>query len=316
MESGATANPNFLPKTSQLHSPLFTLNTKMKGGIVMKKMFKILLGALAVAGISAVVLSACHVKSESQIVRYANQTFGSAELVSTENAENGDRTCILRDKEYGFEYYVKSEMHDINIDGSKFGSTESTDSDFSSKYINLLKSTCQAQFDEIAQTDRVEISYEGYFDFMKIKCTAEKSGFLEAAEKISDILISFDTRRYYKNQHFGIYDMNDKRLGSYYIHEKKWVDADDEYDYIYINEAKQVNRKAEFVRKEKMLFKDTGLEPSQVTVFIGEPEYTYETPVQYYYFTVDGKEFFIADFITDYDASLIRHYSNYNEVFN
>lgn len=282
----------------------------------MKKMFKVLLGALAVAGISALVLSACHVKSESQIVRYANQNFGSAELVSTQNTEKGDRTCILRDKQYGFEYYVKSEMHDINIDGSKFGSTESTDSDFSSKYYELLMSNCQAQFDEIAQADRVEIIHDGSFDFMKIKCTAEKSGFLEAIEKISDIIISFDTRKYYKKSCFGIYDMNDKRLGAYYIHEKKWVDADDEYDYIYIDEAKQVNRKAQFVRKEKMLFKDTGLSPSQVTIFINEPEYTYETPVQYYYFTVDGKEFFIADFITDYDASLIRHYSNYNEVFN
>ena len=38
------------------------------------------------------------------------------------------------------------------------------------------------------------------------------------------MIISFDTRKYYKNQHFGIYDMNDKRLGSYYIHEKNWVD--------------------------------------------------------------------------------------------
>jgi len=316
VESGATANPNFLPKTSQLHSPLYTLNTKMKGGIVMKKMLKVLLGALAVAAISAIVLSACHVKSESQIVRYANQNFGSAELVTTENMEDGSRKCIMRDKEYGFEYYVKSEMHDINIDGSKFGSTESTDSDFGSKYTDLLTSTCQAQFDEIAHTDHIEISYDGSFDFMKIKCTAEKSNFLETAEKISDMIISFDTRKYYKNQCFGIYDMNDKRLGAYYIHDKKWVDVDDEYDYIYINEAKRVNRKAEFVRKEKMLFKDTGLDPSQVTVSLGEPEYTYETPVQYYYFTVDGREFFIADFITDYDASLIKHYSNYNEVFN
>ena len=282
----------------------------------MKKMFKVLFGALSVTAISAIVLSACHVKSESQIVRYANQNFGSAELVATENTENDGRTCIMRDKEYGFEYYVKSEMHDINIDGSKFGSTESTNSDFSSKYYKLLKNTCQSKFDEIEKTDGVEISDGDSFNFMKVKCTVQKSNFLETAEKIADIIISFDNRKYYKESSLGIYDINDKRLGAYCIHDKKWVDADDEYDYIYINEAKQVNRKAEFVRKEKKLFKDTGLSPSQVTVFLGEPEYTYETPVQYYYFAVDGKEFFIADFITDYDASLIRHYSNYNEVFN
>ena len=282
----------------------------------MKKMFKILFGALAVAGISALVLSACHVKSESQIVRYANQNFGSAELVSTQNTENGDRTCILRDKQYGFEYYVKSEMHDINIDGSKFGSTESTDSDFSSKYIDLLKSTCQAQFDEIAQTDRVEISYEGYFDFMKIKCTAEKSGFLEAAEKISDIIISFDSRKYYKSKHFSVYDMNDKRLGAYYIHEKRWVDVADEDDDFYIERAKMLNRNAKFIRKEKKLFKDTGFAPDQVRISLGEEEYTYETPVQYYYFSVNGKEFFIADFILKDHYSDIQQYNNYDEVFN
>ena len=282
----------------------------------MKKIFKILFGVLAMAGVSALILSSCHVKSESQIVSYANQNFGSAELVSTQTAENGGRTCIFRDKEYGFEYYVKSEMHDITIDGSKFGSTESTGSDFSTKYFELLMSTCKSEFDEIAKSDSVEITDGDSFNFMTVKLTSENSHFLETAEKIADTIISFDSRKYYKESSLGIYDRNDKRLGAYHIHEKKWVDADDEYDYIYINEAKQVNRKAEFVRKEKMLFKDTGLEPSQVTVFITEPEYTYETPVQYYYFTVDGKEFFIADFITDYDASLIRHYSNYNEVFH
>jgi len=282
----------------------------------MKKIWKVLFGVLAMAGISALILSSCHVKSENQIVSYANRTFGSAELVATENMEDGGRKCIMRDKEYGFEYYVKSEMHDIIIDGSKFGSTESTGSDFSTKYFELLMSTCQSKFDEIAKSDSVEITDGDSFNFMTVKLTSENSHFLETAEKIADTIISFDSRKYYKESSLGIYDRNDKRLGAYHIHEKKWVDADDEYDYIYINEAKQVNRKAEFVRKEKMLFKDTGLEPSQVTVFITEPEYTYETPVQYYYFTVDGKEFFIADFITDYDASLIRHYSNYNEVFH
>ena len=278
----------------------------------MKKILK----ALAIASISAVLLSACHAKSESQIVRYANQNFGSAELVSTESTEKDGKKCTLRDKQYGFEYYVKSEMHDIIIDGSKFGSTESTDSDFSTQYFDLLKSTCQAQFDEITQLDRVEISYEGYYDLMKIKCTADKSGFLEAVEKISDIIISFDSRKYYKSKHFGVYDMNDKRLGAYYIHEKRWVDVADEDDDFYIERAKMLNRNAKFIRKEKKLFKDTGFAPDQVQTYLTDPEYTYETPVQYYYFSVNGKEFFIADFILKDHYSDIQQYNNYDEVFN
>ena len=301
---------------STLNSPLSTLNSKMKGGIAMKKIFKILFGALAVAGISALVLSSCHVKSESQIVKYANQNFGSAELVATETMENGGRKCIMRDKEYGFEYYVKSEMHDINIDGSKFGSTESTGSDFSKKYYELLQNTCQPKFDEIAKSDNIEINDGDSFNFMNIRLTSENNNFLSSAEKIADIIISFDNRKYYKESYLGIYDMNEKRLGAYYIHEKKWVDADDEDDHFYIERAKMLNRNAKFIRKEKKLFKDTGFAPDQVRISLGEKEYTYETPVQYYYFSVDGREFFIADFILKDHYSDIYQYNNYDEVFN
>ena len=283
-----------------------------KGGIFMKKILK----ALAIASISAFLLSACHVKSESQIIRYANQNFGSAELVSTESTEKDGKKCIMRDKQYGFEYYVKSEMNDIIIDGSKFGSTESTDSDFSTQYFDLLKSTCQAQFDEIAKSDSVEINDGDSFDFMKVKFTVENINILSTAEKIADNIIDFDSRKYYRNSFLGIYDMNDKRLGAYYIHEKRWVDVADEDDDFYIERAKMLNRNAKFIRKEKKLFKDTGFAPDQVQTYLTDPEYTYETPVQYYYFSVNGKEFFIADFILKDHYSDIQQYNNYDEVFN
>ncbi len=277
---------------------------------------KNILKALAIASISAVLLSACHAKSESQIVQYANQNFGSAELVSTERTEKDGKKCTLRDKQYGFEYYVKSEMHDIIIDGSKFGSTESTDSDFSTQYFNLLKSTCQAQFDEIAKSDSVEIDDGDHFNFMKVKFTSENSNILATVEKIADKIVDFDSRKYYRNHFLGIYDMNDKRLGAYYIHEKRWVDVADEDDDFYIERAKMLNRNAKFIRKEKKLFKDTGFAPDQVQTYLTDPEYTYETPVQYYYFSVNGKEFFIADFILKDHYSDIQQYNNYDEVFN
>ncbi len=282
----------------------------------MKKIFRKILGTIILIGIGIFLLSACHVKSESQLVRYARQNFGECTLLSTETTKNNGLQCNFRDSEYGFEYYVKSEMHDINIDGSKFGSTESTDSNFSSQYFSLLQNTCQKQFRQIETEYSVSIEKGDIVDFMKINCSDTQSDFLKAAEKTADIIISFDGRKYYKDSFIGICDSKDNRLGAYYIHDKKWTDADDEYDFVYINEAKQLNRHAEFVRKEKKLFKETGLSPDRVKVSLGTDDYTYDTPVQYYYFTADGKEFFIADFMIDYDASLIRHYSNYDEIFN
>lgn len=281
----------------------------------MKNIFKKIFGTVLLAGIGLFLLSACHVKSEKQITDYAEKSFGNCTLISTQTDEKGNRKCIFRDNEYGFEYYVQSSMHEINIDGSKFGSTESTDSNFSSQYFSVLQNNCQEQFRQIETKYDVIISKGDIVDFMTIKCSNNKSDFLAASENLADSIISFDGRKYYKDSSFGIYDSRDNRLGSYRIHEKKWIDADDEYDFVYINEAKQLNKKSEFVRKEKMLFKDTGLSPEQVKVSLGTDDYTYETPVQYYYFTADGKEFFIADFMIDYDVSLIRHYSNYNEVF-
>lgn len=281
----------------------------------MKKLFPKIVMTAVLTGIGILLLTSCRVKSESQLARYANGNFGSCTLLSAETTEAGSKICTFRDEEYGFEYYVKSEMHDINIDGSKFGSTESTDSDFSTKYYELLMTRHKTDFEKIAESDRVEISFEGYFDFMKIKCITDKSNFLETAEKISDIIISFDDRGYYKNLHFGVYDRNDRRLGAYYIHEKKWVDVSDEDDDFYKERAKILNRNAAFVRKEKKLFKDTGFAPDQVRISLGDTEYTYETPVCYYYFTVNGKEFFIADFILKDHFSDIYQYNNYDEVF-
>ena len=282
----------------------------------MKNIFKKIFVTVLLAGIGLFLFSACHVKSENQIVEYARKNFGNCTLISTQTDENGSRKCIFRDNEYGFEYYVQSSMHDINIDGSKFGSTESTDSNFSSQYFSVLQNNCQEQFLQVEAKYDVTVSKGDIVNFMVIKCSNSKIDFLGAAEKLADVIISFDGRKYYKDSSFGIYDDQDNRLGSYSIHEKKWTAADDEYDFVYINEAKQINRHSEFIRKEKLLFKDTGLDPKQVKVPLGTDDYTYKTPVTYYYFTVNGKEFFIADFMIDYDASLIRHYSNYDEVFN
>ncbi|MBQ5565133.1 MAG: hypothetical protein IIT39_17300 [Clostridia bacterium] len=236
-------------------------------------------------------------------------------LVSSQTDKNQIQKCVFCDFEYNFEYYLQISMKDIIIDGSTFKSIENTFSDFPSKYLELMKKCYKFDFDNIQKTYHINIELDFYSDLyhMSITCIKENCDFIKAAQKISDLIISFDTRRYYRNQHLNIYEMNGNRLGAYYIHEKKWVDVSDEINEFYIERAKTLNKNSMFVRKEKKTFKDTGLKPEQVQ---REFEYTDETPVTYYYFTVNDKEFFIADFILDRNSKPILQYNNYNEVFN
>ncbi len=254
----------------------------------------------------AVCLCSCRVKSEQQIVRYAQQQFGACELLSEEEVSAG-RKCTFRDKEYGFTYYVASEMDKILIDGSDFGSVEDTKSDFGTQYKQEMYKHCRTALDNVISEYHAQRDDGDSFDFINVTCEANDARTI--AEKLSAIIADFDSRQYFKDSHLGFYDRQGKRLGRYQIHQQKWVDADDEYDEFYINEGKSLNRKAVYLRKEKKRFADTGLDPSEVNVYIGEEPYTNDTPVQYYYFSVEGKEFFIADFALKGEYG---HYTNYD----
>lgn len=79
----------------------------------------------------------------------------------------------------------------------------------------------------------------------------------------------------------------------------------------YRNKAKKLNHDAVYVRKEEKLFKDTGLTLDNLLLDFDEEPPTDDSVVTFYYFEVDGKEFFIADLMLNTGG---YWYNNYYEV--
>lgn len=179
-------------------------------------------GILLFVFVCMLAMSSCSVKSKDQIVRYARQNFGKAELLSTEKLENGGLKCTFKDNQYGFEYYVKSEMHDIIIDGSKFGSVESTSSDFGGKYKDTFIEKCTSDLERIKSKYNVDLELHDSYDFIVLHCKSSSCDYLAAASEIADVIIGFDGRKFFKDSFIGIYTEKDNRLGSYFIHDKKY----------------------------------------------------------------------------------------------
>ena len=76
-------------------------------------------------------LTGCgHVKSADKLVKSAKRTHGDCEVISKSESDEESKV-VLKDKLQGFEYTITSSMHDINIDGSSFGSVPGTTDTFS-----------------------------------------------------------------------------------------------------------------------------------------------------------------------------------------
>lgn len=108
-------------------------------------------------------LCACKIKGKSALIKYGRETYGDCEYIRQENKGSGNdasRTVYLRDKETGIEYEVTSKMYNVNIDGSSFGYSESTTSNFDGLYVEYL---VKHAVDEI---DALKDKYHFTFDFM------------------------------------------------------------------------------------------------------------------------------------------------------
>ncbi|MBR2087667.1 MAG: hypothetical protein IJ906_11105, partial [Oscillospiraceae bacterium] len=91
----------------------------------MKQTATVLTGVLLLA----FTMTGCHVRSAKSLIRSAKQAHGKCEVIS--KSETDEHTVvILKDELQGFTYQVSSGMNSIYIDGSNFGSLESSSDTF------------------------------------------------------------------------------------------------------------------------------------------------------------------------------------------
>ena len=131
----------------------------------MKKTFPLIICAL----MCMVLFCSCSVKSKGSLIAYAKNEYGPCEFVKEETRGTGNdkvRTVYLIDNDTGIEYTVTSKMQDMNLDGSSFGYTESTSSDFLELYWDYVIDNAQDDLDDISEEYDVDLSkpYEAVFN--------------------------------------------------------------------------------------------------------------------------------------------------------
>ena len=284
-----------------------------------KSMKRILICVLSCMLIA--LLCACSPASKDEVERYVKSNFGKAEYIRTEEVDDREVIYYFQDKEYGFEYYVTSYVSDILIDGAKFGETESKGSNFEEVYYTYVLSQVKDELYGLEEKYGItvldgldsEAQLDYKYQFVEIYSTSEdNSRISEAAKKIHDLFAAYDTREYWQDMRVAAYDAQGEKLGIYSYKYDRWFTPQEERDVRYWEEIQNLNDDAKFSRKEQRVFRDTGIDLSQIPTILGSEPTTEDTIVTYYYFTVKGKEYFLADILVSVDGA-IRWYTNYEE---
>lgn len=271
--------------------------------------------------ILAFCLSACSTATKEEALCYAKKEFGKAEYVRTE--ESGDKSVryYFKDKEYGFEYCVSSTVSDVLIDGAKFGETESKASDFDKVYYEYVLSRVREDVNALEGKWQVRIldgldeeAQLGYqYRLAEVYCpSADDTVAQQVTEAVIKLFASYDTRRYWEHMQVPAYDTKGNKLGAYSYKYDRWLTPEDERDVLFYEEIQRLNSDAEFIRKEQKVAKETDIPLEDVPDMLGEEPVTPESIVTFYYFTVDGIEYYLADVLVWSEGGVIW-YSNYDD---
>lgn len=279
------------------------------------------LAILLVLIASVSLLTACQPANKSEVMRYAEDKYGEAEFVRKDVANEDEITYYVKDKEYGFEYYITSSVSDILIDGAKFGEAENKSSNFNNTYYSYITDKLDKDLKKLEDKYNVEIVVGKYdysipdYDIFAIAEIYYKDNNVKTAYKVSEevkgLFASYDTRNYWKDNSVDVYDKNEESVGSYDLKYDMFMTPEQEEDYFYIEKAEMLNKNAVYIRKEEKLFTETGLTLDDVAEVLGNDPVDENTVVTYYYFTVGDKEFFLADVLVNPE---LKWYSNYDEV--
>lgn len=270
-------------------------------------------------GVLTLTLCACSPATKREALRYAENEFGAAEYVRTEEIDEDAIRYYFRDEEYGFEYCVTSGVNDILIDGAKFGESESKSSNFDEVYYGYVLEQIEDELIALETEYGVRI-VSGTNEFGKIYQLAEV--YCEAGDEalavpvtkaVKDLFAAYDTRGYWSERNIEAYDAQGERLGSYSFKYDKWLSPEDEQDVFYCEQMQMLNNEAKLVRKEQKIFKETGISLNDVPTILGSEPVTEDSIITFYYFDVDGKEYYMADVLVYAENGAIVWYTNYEK---
>lgn len=251
--------------------------------------------ALVLVLITAAVMTACgSISSEKTLIRTAD-SHGKNTHLKTEETEDS-RTCYFRD-ELGFEYTISSSMHTLSIDGADFGKAPSTSDGYYDAYLGYMAETANKTLPE-------ELYAKAVSQNKSLHIEAEpKCDLASAVPVIGAALVKADVREDYKEPYFYVYDPTLTPLGSYCIAQNRFMDEAESKGWeMMMSVRKYVNyeKSPTYLRHEHRDAKDVpGLSDQTPVTFNDDP---YETGVELYWFSIDGKEYFITSVLVYKDV--------------
>lgn len=138
----------------------------------------------------------------SGVKKYAADNFGAAELVSTDKSSDTEIVYTFKDKEYEFEYNVRSFSSGNSFDGENFGYSEKKSSDFSERFQNYIDSQISDELDRYEKLYHFEFKWYGGTSADVAGTLVFDDGYIsnaqQAAKAIAESILSVDDRGYFK----------------------------------------------------------------------------------------------------------------------
>lgn len=267
---------------------------------------KIIAGLLAAS--SLLTLCACSPKTKRQLIDYARNTYGEADLVGAHSnlGKKGIVTVTMKDKDTGLEYTVTSQMTDVTVDGSSFGKKEQTFSDFEEKYSEYLMDKAGSGLKDLA--DEYHFTYE--LDYGTITITFDdresSNNAKEAVRRFAGELKKCDVKQMMPSDYV-LYAEGNVYIGCYCSDHDEYS-ASSEFDIIdYVHE----NYDAEAVFLDSMYsYISQFLSYEEIEKLFAGNDHDGTPAGNAYYFTDKNNETFVAIDLKEFgaDTSEIRLY--------
>ena len=260
--------------------------------------------------------------TEKEMQKHVEELYGSAELISVEQTEEPYRKVFTyRDTDYGFTYQMVSRPNSVGMDGSTFYyDGASVNSDYTEEFLKYFNKTEKDRFAKQGITLSDNLKYSNYYTDNRMYSL--RDGILISTEDHweDDMKFVWERVHSYKDvQLFGQHEMDIKDsiniefLGT--LKEDGFVSAEQQRIETYMYQARQLAgiQNIKYVRTEEKNIKDIPELADQE--FYDERLRDGDGKVHVYYFTYEGKEYFIIDEwvaqIGDNGGGIFQYYQNY-----
>lgn len=271
---------------------------------------------------AALLLGGCgKVRSPKSLARQAKSTYGPCTVVSTTKTDKMTKV-VLRDKLQDFEYSIWSEMSEIWIDGTSFGSLPGTHDDFKSSLQQKVLQDLAAEIDQACKDAGVDYEAGDVTYNILIIRTDDAAAAEKAACKCAELIQTENKKNRLDGLTITAYGKDAEEwfhsnyhYGSVRLPATSWrTVADEQVDYYTEMAQLQTDPKAVYVRSQAGTFRDTGADLDKVVHVLGStyPEKS-DDPVMFYYFqSSKGKEYYLCDFnYYEEGSSGFAWYTNY-----